>query len=245
GAPRTAGGAQLGPRLVKYRFQRLAGVRFADPGCVARVTERLTQSLDHLALISDNTHDLLDLFYMYERYALWGAYGERSSWTRRWTPYANTSAIRHAYRLPAPIGIHCTVHERLIRRHLPILVYLTPVNGADLLLLSGGGKPRELARRTLKELAKSRWIRGSNSAKLEGGAEPRTRASIFAKELNECLQDSLLSEGSVALDLLGRRGVRDLLTEHRTRENQLQVLGFLVTAEAFRLQARDLVRRAD
>src|SRR5690606_25598541 len=125
--------------LLLRRLKRHATLRFTDPHSVSRIRQRLTDTLVQLSAISKNTYDLLDLFYLYERYALWGAFGERNSWGRRWTPFNNTKAIGLAFHLHAPIGVNCTIHELLVRRHLPIAAFLTPINGADMLLLSGPG----------------------------------------------------------------------------------------------------------
>jgi hypothetical protein len=61
-------------------------------------------------------------------------------------------------------------------------------------------------------------------------------------ELSEFLADSLLSRSSVAVELFGVAGVEALLKRHAECRDQLQVLGFLVTAEAFRQQALRLAK---
>ncbi len=241
GLPARTSVDELASRLVTHRFKRWRSLAITDQEWIERLTRRLVESLGRLASISEDTHDLLDLFYLYERYALWGAYGEHSTWTRRWTPFNNTIAIRRAYRLPPPIGVHCTVHELLIRRHLPLLAYLTPVNGSEFLPLSGAGRLRSLTRRLLKELGKrAPWHTRPQGASQgtttpSGGAGERAR--MFRDELGQYLRDLLLSDGSIGLGLLGRAGLERLFDEHRVRLNQLQTLGFLATAETFRQQA--------
>lgn len=228
---------QLAERLIERRFKRLAALPFIDSQLVARIRERLETSLERLASVSRQPFDLLDLFYLYERYALWGAYGTRITWSPRWTPYNNIAAIRQAYRLPAPIGAHCTVQALLVRRHLPWRASLMPVNGSELLPLGGPGRQRELLRQLLKRVA----TRLSRTPRATNGQQPfPSREKIFNHELREQIHDLLLSSASMGVELFGRTGMERVLAEHAERENQLQPLGFLITAEIFRQQAQRL-----
>jgi hypothetical protein len=228
--------------LASWRFRRLASLEFADPGCATRVHERLLMSLQSLSIDFQNPWDLIDAFYLFERYARWAAFGELNGWTRRWTPFENCHAIRLAQQLPAPIGAYCTLQPMLVRRHLPLAAYLTPVNDESFLFLQGGGSARDITRRVVRRLlrGKQRLTRQQTASKQQ--SSEALRASLFQGALRPYLEDSLCQNTSVALDLLGKTNTQSLLQRHVARGDQLQPLGFLVTANVFREQVAALKR---
>ncbi len=132
----------IASRLVRWRFRRLASLSFQDKRLGGAVSDRLIETLGLLAENSSDPYDILDQFYLLERYGCWGATSARLPWSAAWTPFEDLAAIRAAYALPSPVGKHCTVMPLLIRRFLvgghgdPQKTDANPRGQAGLLLLS-------------------------------------------------------------------------------------------------------------
>lgn len=228
---------QLADKLLRWRFRRYDKLSYRDPGVRPALRERLLAALERSRAGSNEAHDVLDLFYLLERYGRWGARPTCFPWNTVWTPFESVAAIREALRLPAPRGSWCTVHGLLIRRHLPQRAYWTPINAGPLVALHGPGRLRHWLRQGL-------GLRGVLQQKLERRVQRESatpddlRARILAEELQPVVRALLQDAGSLSGELLGAPAVESLLREHASKRNQLALLGPLLTAEQWWRLAR-------
>ncbi|MEY4549107.1 MAG: hypothetical protein RL685_5302 [Pseudomonadota bacterium] len=230
---------QLADKLLRWRFRRFDKLSFRDAATRPALRQRLLEVLERSRSDATSAHDVLDLFYLLERYGRWGARPACFPWNAVWTPFESTAAIRAALRLPTPRGSVCTVHELLIRRHLPLRAYWTPINAGPFVALQGPGRVRHWLRQGL-------GMRGLLQQKLErrlqrGSSTPDDlRARILAEELEPVVRGLLQDSGSLSVELLGAAAVDRLLSEHASKRNQLPLLGILLTAEQWWRLARRL-----
>jgi hypothetical protein len=219
--------------MIARSFRRLGSTPFADDGLRDGVRVRVRAILERYADWSPNGYDIVDRFYLLNRYARWGAITARCVWSPSWTPYSDPNAIVEAYRLPAPIATHCPIHTRLIRNHLPAEVFEIPVNGGLSLRTEGIGRinylRRQLAGVRAKLVDRARQRRQASSRSIE-----TLRAELLAGPLYAPMHDALTSPSSVAEQLLGRARTEALLDEHRSRSNHLEVLGSMLSMDAWR-----------
>ena len=231
------GTSELAERLLTWRFRRLPRLPFADPSFGAGVRERLLDALTVAERCSKDPYDMADLLYLFERYGRWGAASTVLPWQRGWTPFESITAIREAFRLPAPVGKRCLVHATLVRRYLPKLAYWTPINGGQLMALDGDDRVRYALRQALNggSLALQTVRR-----KLRKGARrgDDMKADYLAGPLRDVTRELLLEEGSASQAVFGRGGVQQLLDA--APRDGLAVIGILLTAEAWRQLARDI-----
>lgn len=66
--------------------------------------QRLTQALCSFRELGARGPDLVDLLYLWERYAHWGAVAYRRPWSHGWTPFATGAAVRGLFRYPRAAG---------------------------------------------------------------------------------------------------------------------------------------------
>jgi hypothetical protein len=224
------GSSELADKLLRWRFRRFDKLAFQEPELRSSLRSRLEETLRALAVHSSHPHDLLDLFYLFERYGRWGARPACFPWNTAWTPFESIPAIRAALKLPAPIGDQCTAHALLIRRHLPARAYWTPINGGQLVTLQGPGRLRHWLRQGLNAggLLLQKLQQSGQRASLTPDDQ---RARFLAEELSPVVRSLLQDQGSLSLDLFGAAGVERLLQEHRAQRNQLPLIGILLTAE--------------
>jgi hypothetical protein len=230
-APRAV--EAIADRLVRWRFRRLSALQFADPALRGLVVARLHQVLARYAGLSKNGHDSVDLLYLLERYARWGAASASLPWNRTWTPFESIGAIRAAFRLPAPIGKHCAIHPLLVRRYLPRLAYWTPINGGQFLALEGRGRARYFLRQALN--AQALMTQKVRRRLLESAERPDdTKAHFLNAELGEQVRALVMDTGSFSRELFGRVSVERMLEQHRRQRDQLELFGMLLTLEQWR-----------
>lgn len=224
--PRSA--SQL---MLSRRFRRFKRLPLASEHLRTGFAERLREVFDEYASLSSAGSDLVDLFYIFERCAHWGARAFRGSWSHTINPFLVPSALRTAYRLPAPVGRTSAFHAIAIRRYFPE-AYWVPINGGSVLALEGPGRLRYATRQSLvglgylKERLRRRFDRAARTA-------DHRLADIFAGALYEPIRAQLGVEGSVVESVFSRSGVAAVLQEHRTRNNQLALLGYWVTQALF------------
>jgi hypothetical protein len=219
--------------MVRRSFRRLASTPFADDGLRERVRVRFRAILERYADWSPNGHDIVDRLYLLNRYARWGAITARAVWSPSWTPYSDPSSIIEAYHLPAPMAAYCAIHTRLIRTHLPAEAHAIPINGALSLATEGIGRinymRRQLAGVRAKLIDQARQRRQVSSRSVE-----TLRAELLAGPLYAPMHDKLTRATSVAEQLLGRARIGAMLEEHRSRSNHLEVLGSMLSMDAWR-----------
>lgn len=179
--------------------------------------------------------DLVDLLYLWERYAHWGAINYRRPWSHGWTPFATTRAVRGLFRYPRAAGKHCGVHARVIRDHLPLRAYLMPVNGTAFLPLRGRGEAAYMLRQAqlALSLVEKAVIARTRKQISDAGVE-KIWAQMFASDLYEPIHALLTDPRSVAIATFGTVQVQALLERHRRDRSQLQPLGALVMVEQLR-----------
>jgi hypothetical protein len=236
-APR--GVERIAARLEDWRFRRLAKLPFCDPAFRLGVHERLSEALRMAESVSADPYDIVDLLYLFERYGRWGAVQASQPWIRSWTPFESATAIREAFRLPAPIGRRCSVHSLLIRRYLPARAYWQPINGGQLLALDGPGRVRYALRQALNGSSMLRQqLRRQLQKRARRGDD--MKAAFWNESLGQLTESLIDQEGSISRVLFGRSGVRDIMDSQRRNQDQLAVVGILMTAEVWRQLAETL-----
>lgn len=235
------------PRLSDYTSEQLAGylerklprirgLAWADGGMADELVGRLRDSVEAARAISGAPSDVLDLFYLHERYCRWGSGSARRTYVRdRYALFQSPGLLQLAWRLPAPISQNGLLHRTIIKRTMP-RAYRWLINRRKYLPLSD--YPR------LSKAFSEAMIR------LTGGADRVRRrflgragtttyqdaiGDVFAVQLGGVLRDMLLAEDSISLEILGRKGTASMLDEHISgRGNHIQAIGFLVTLQQYR-----------
>ncbi|WP_437484544.1 hypothetical protein WME75_45085 [Sorangium sp. So ce1014] len=217
------------------KWRRLTALSYRSPDPPAAVRERTLAVIEAMFGRSPDLHDVLDQFYLFERYGRWGALTSRFLWWRTFTPYASPSVVRLAFSLPSPISTHAALHDAIVRRFLPSARSIL-VNDNSLLPLQGAGVTRRLARDLLYvtgEIWRAAAAWRGRSVKERRSADAM-RADAIAGPLHAYARDVLLSRDSIAVDLLGHGPVARLLDEHRARRQHLETLCNLLGIEHFR-----------
>ncbi len=224
--------------MLSRRFRRFKGVPLASESLRSSFTQRLRGVFDEYASLSPYGADVVDLFYIFERCAHWGARAFRGSWAHTINPFLVPNALRMAYRLPPPVGRTSAFHAIAIRRYFPE-AYWVPINGGSLLALEGPGKLRYATRQSLvgfgylKERLRRRFDRAAQTA-------DHRSADVFADELYDTIRAQLTAEGSIVESVFSKSGVASVLQEHRTRKNHLALLGYWVTQALFQGLLREV-----
>jgi hypothetical protein len=197
--------------------------------------QRLEGALANFRQLGARGADLVDLLYLWERYAHWGAVGYRRPWSHGWTPFATSRAIRGFFRYPRAAGKYCNVHARAIHDHLPLRAYLMPVNGTALLPLRGRGEAAYMLRQAqlALSLVEKKVISLTRKQVSDAGVE-KIWARMFATDLYDAIRAQLSDPRSLAVSTFGAAAIQALLDRHRRDQSQLQSLGALVMIEQFR-----------
>ncbi len=232
--------------VLESRFRGLVDLPWADPAIADNVRARLVNIIESLGAISSNPLDILDLFYLFERYARWASAVPRAAWARgRYSLFDCPSAVKAAYKLPAPISNSCMLHRTIIRRYIPRAYYWL-VNRVSFLPLMSCPRAHSrltgLLRYKNKGTDKARRIFRLN--KNVKSSEDK-RAEISAHLLGPVITDILLNKDSISTSILSRQGLEQIMDEHISMQtNHLQMLGFLVTIEQWRALMEDTARAA-
>ncbi|WP_437669107.1 hypothetical protein [Sorangium sp. So ce131] len=217
------------------KWRRLSALPWRSPDAAAAVHERVQTAVEVMFRRSPDVHDVLDQFYLFERYGRWGAITSRFTWWKSWTPYASPAVVRLAYGLPSPIGTYAAVHDAAVRRFLPEARTIL-VNNNALLPLQGPGLARKVAR-DLLYVSGELW-RAAAAWRARAVREQRSvdalRADAIAGPLHDYARDVLLSRDSIAVELLGHDAVARLLDEHRAHRRHLEGLCNLLSIEHWR-----------
>jgi len=226
----AVGEKQVVQRLCSRKFTRLSRLGMS-PDLVDGVTGRIADCFGSYSALSSAREDWLDLFYLHERFAHFAALSARKQDAPRWLPFADTDLLELAWRLPAPLGAHCDIHRQLIRRFLPRQIYWTPLNGKHPPAWEGTGR----IKKALREAAFVFGFARKRLSRHEKFKSPGTSAEgLFATAIHPYIRDLLNAEGSIARTVLGPSLIEKVLQEHRTRHNQLEVLGPIVNMEHYR-----------
>ena len=218
-----------------------AKLPWTDQDFISGLEKRSDEVIGYYTTLSDNGHDILDLFRLHDRVAVWAAMVERFTWKERhWSPFLSLRFLELAGAMPAPIGDHTRVRIECIRRFAPES-YWVIANGKTLLPLERHGQVagalRFLNRKWQALLLKGKRFRPDQLSR----DSDQLRSSAFAGSLSQVMREVITSEGSFAFELFGCAGTERLLREHITGEkNHLQTLGALVVMERW----RTLINRA-
>jgi hypothetical protein len=114
-----------------------------------------------------------------------------------------------------------------------------PINGGQLLALEGAGRSRYALRQALNVLGA---LRQRALRKLRKGARAgdEVKAGFLTGDLAQLSEGLLDQESSLSRVVFGRQGVRALLTSQRQKQDQLAVIGILLTAEMWLGMAREI-----
>ncbi len=225
----------------KSRIEMLSRQR---PELARSVAARFNQSVDNCASVSPDGYDIMDLFMLYERTAVWGAMSKRFDWLNRglWCPYLSPQLVRDAYRMPSPLGDHTPIHEVLLRRYMP-RAFWTPINGKTLAPLKWWARTMPLFHYV--DRACHGLIMRVQPAYRGGRNTDQIRGDYFAGMLSGVLRETLTEADSLTIELFGREGIERLLEEHVSgRQNHTHTLGNLMTVERWRLMAQAMARQA-
>jgi hypothetical protein len=200
-----------------------------------QVESRLEESLASFDVYAKSVYAFLDCFYLRERYGVWGSLNSRRLWARSVAPFHSTQAMRLVARLPTPWGDQ-RIQAEIVRNYLPRRLYWMPVNGSETLTLHGTGTLKFWLRDTVKRASvlAGRVHPQPSSQK----SHERVRAELLAGEVYGLVHEMLLAPDSLALDLMPKQAVEQLLRDHRKRVSNAKALGCLVTLEAWRASVK-------
>lgn len=184
--------------------------------------------------------DMLDMFYLMERYGKWGALAFRNSWQNYWAPLASASATRLFQQLPSPLGLNNMIHKDLVYAMLPKSAYRTPVNRWQRLSFEGPGHTRFWLRLAGQAMTKVESKLKTALPKYTTSSLEQIRGDFMRCELTQELSDLLLSSDSVTSQVLGRRGAETLWNNFHQNNRYLHRIGPLVGLEYWCLQLRQV-----
>lgn len=210
---------------------RMEVLPWSTPEIVDAVAGRLEALVDDLARLSPQPHDILDLFYLYQRFRIWGAKGVRFTWRRSWRPFTNPELIRLAYRFPPPIGRYALIHKEIIRCLFPRAYYWPLINGRDWLPLYGRGTLRSTVRHLIKR--STTFI----SHHL-GNRQATARNNPVFRVLADCARQGFWDRVGIGQELFGQEGLRHLV------ETRATALEYLVPLETWWELAGEIEQQA-
>lgn len=229
------------------RFRALGTLPWRAQEIRSGLATRLVTVLEDLEGISENTWDVLDLFYLLERFARWSP-GPRWLWSaaHQYAPFGNPNFIRLAFCLPSPIGQKARIHRYLIRRNTPAGYWLS-INGGPSLGEQENrwtGRAVSIAKRFPRKLDKlvsdlrdrfssadQRYARASSEMDM-------SRAMSNESTMN-VIRSALLQDGSISLELLRKDALIEMIERHASGTRlSTQELGCLFTVERWRRQVQ-------
>jgi hypothetical protein len=224
-------------------LKKMGRLPWNEQSLADRFLSRFQQTLQNFQDISRNGFDVLDMFYLYERSARWSYAASLPHLERHCAPFESSALTAKAYRLPAPIGQHCLLQEKIIRRWVT-RAYCWPINGSRIIPLDGvPGAKRLLQWREIIARIGQR-LRGKADKK-QGLDQEVMRAALLAGPLAEVMTDSLMAQDSFASAIFSRQGLSTMIERHRTGVKfELEVLGCLLTMERWRQQVTEARNRA-
>jgi hypothetical protein len=196
--------------------------------------------------ISTHGADLLDLFYLYERFGRWGALDARGRWFQRYiSPFGNPALVKLAFKLPPPIGNSYLLHKTIIARFLPELYYW-PINNKDLLTFLGPSIVKTSGKficngtnYVYRKILKTPFYIGKDRKNYL--SQDNIRSDYFSDVLGSNLYDIFLKNDSFSNNLFGKFHTERMINAHISRtSNYMQLIGSLITME----QWSDLVHQA-
>jgi hypothetical protein len=226
-------GDRRSPYLREHALQDIGGYAFRrkfdwtdGDGVRARLLARLQKWGEECFEISQTGHDVLDFFYVFERFGRWALDGNTPAGPRNVPVFGSPSAVAHAFKLPSPIAAHCGLNETLVARFLPRTLWW-PVNRYQFLPLSKVPLLKHLNK------AAARWAPAQDPA--EHNVETR-RAELLRRQLSGPVAELLTHSGSMANLVLAPGAIEKVVRTHELQGNQLRTLGILITMEHWKAQ---------
>lgn len=184
--------------------------------------------------------DLIDLFYVLERFARYGSYSARASWWAQYfSPFSSATLIKMAFQFPPPIGYGSMLHCKLIRQFLPQAYFVPLVNAARVPALL----PYPMVAFRLGTLIQRADTLQTSVRRFFGSpvtgriaTEDTWWAEQIASVLRPMAQDLLLSGESIAPRVLRNNDIEELLASLGSSDNYLSSISTLLTIERWREQ---------
>ena len=232
---------------LQHKFPRVRSLPWASPDLAQSVDDRLRDLVGAYAKSSPLGSDVLDRFYLFERYGRWGAMAARATWIpNRFSPFDSPTLARKAFALPAPICKDFLLHKQSIKHFLPAAYYWRINNGTFLPLL-GTSPCRLLLSKSIDRAERrlSEWIAKVSPHRQSLKSTEQLRSGLLSERLQGSLPDLLLADDSVSLQLFNPKGLRQMVQEQASgQRNHLQSLGFLITMETYRLLMLQALRQS-
>ncbi len=234
--------------LDKRRAKRFKQLPWRDSAFADQLlTQKLARVIEAYEKVSLDGYDSLDFFYLCERLGVWGSLGIRFPWQRNgWGVFTRPTLVQLAFRLPAPIGYYCHLHDLLVRRYASAS-YWVHIEGMRLMPLRGGGVFRAFLRQVdykamemVSRLSQSSLVKKKNSRMID-----EVYADVFAGPLASLVRDTAAVSGGFGERVFGREGMERLLEEHNARrKDHADCLGSLITLERWSAMILEAHRRA-
>jgi hypothetical protein len=193
--------------------------------------------------------DVLVLIHLHERIGFHGAFTTLATWWANYLcPYHSPALVKLAFRLPPPVGRGYELHKVVTKRYLPGAYHWPPINERALLPWMDSPWHERLAdpgRPWLKFLCDPRRAAPRSRLRLQGRGLQWLQSLYLAGPLAEPARDLLLDEGSLAVTLLGRRAVSQIIDDHvagKTPDGRS--LGAMLIVEAWSRLVREAGRVA-
>ncbi|MCB0060591.1 MAG: hypothetical protein KDE19_00680, partial [Caldilineaceae bacterium] len=234
------------PEIACYLTEKFVGRRrqvAVSEELAPLLYERLQHRIAGYQTQSSHVADILDLFYLHERFAHWGALAVRGSWwSHYFTPFGSPTVIRLAFQLPAPIGVKQRLHHSFIKRHLGKAYYWPLINHETFLPLSQLSTTQQRLIQPLQQtyfwvnrkLAQNNPFLHKSSRNLS-----QIQTDAFATSLRDTVRDILLTHNGITSQMLGRKSGEQIVQNHvGARKSTGQVVGSLLTLERWYAQIK-------
>ncbi|MBN2119591.1 MAG: hypothetical protein JW734_00870 [Candidatus Omnitrophica bacterium] len=207
-----------------------------------KIKSRLSDIINNYLNISNNAADLLDLFYLYERYGRWGSMAANFTWENRFCPFDLPEVVKMGFKLPSPISNDCLLHRTIIKRYLPE-VYCWPVNKSYLLPLIGSSELKVIAQKVINRVLRFRQRKQySSNINEDAKSHEQKRSEIFAIFLADKMKDMFLDANSISSTVFKKDILNHIICEHEKRsKNYSRLLGILATVEQFRYLVSEVI----
>jgi len=230
-------------------WTKLDGLKWKDEEsraeCLAQMEERHARYRE----LCRRPVDLIDLFYIFERFGRWGSFSARATWWAQYcTPFGSPVLIKMGFQLPPPLGFGAKMQRAAIRRYLPGCYYTPLVNGSWFVPLMRSprlaSKYGEAVQR-LNSLTSTAGRRsGISGHGQKGDDQDKWSARQMASAIRPAANELLLSGESIAPQLFDTATLEKMLTSLGSSDKHLASVSTLLTMERWREQVSKAWRLA-
>lgn len=234
------------PEIACYLTEKFVGRRrqiAVNEELAPLLYERLRHSVAGYCAQSSHVADVLDLFYLHERFAHWGALSVRGSWwSHYFTPFGSPTAIRLAFQLPAPIGTKQWLHHTFIKRYLGKAYYWPLINHETSLPLSQFSTTQQWLIHPLQQ--KYFWVNRKLTQRnpflrKKNRNLSQIQTESFTTAFRDIAADILLTPDGITSQIVGREVAEQIVQNHMgARKSNGQVIGSLLTLERWYTQIK-------